>query len=146
MNIISILIVVFTFIFMEIFAWFTHKYVMHGFLWNLHLDHHQVDHDKVLQKNDYFFLIFAIPGIACIILGSTFSNDLFWVGMGITLYGFAYFVVHEIIIHQRIKIFRKLNNRYIKAIKLAHHVHHKNKNKEEGESFGMLFVARKFFK
>ena len=146
MNMISILIIVFTFIFMEIFAWFTHKYVMHGFLWNLHLDHHQVDHDKVLQKNDYFFLIFAIPGIACIILGSTFSNDLFWVGMGITLYGFAYFVVHEIIIHQRIKIFRKLNNRYIKAIKLAHHVHHKNKKKEEGESFGMLFVARKFFK
>ena len=92
MNMISILIIVFTFIFMEIFAWFTHKYVMHGFLWNLHLDHHQVDHDKVLQKNDYFFLIFAIPGIACIILGSTFSNDLFWVGMGITLYGFAYFV------------------------------------------------------
>ena len=26
---------------MEFMAWFTHKYVMHGFLWNLHFDHHK---------------------------------------------------------------------------------------------------------
>lgn len=146
MNLIPITVVIITFLFMEFTAWFTHKYVMHGFLWNLHLDHHQIDHDKVLQKNDYFFLIFAVPAVAFIILGSTNSNLFFWIGIGISVYGFAYFIVHEVIIHQRIKIFKKLNNKYIRAIKRAHQTHHKNRNKENGESFGMLIVAKKFFR
>ena len=146
MNIISIIIIILTFIFMEIFAWFTHKYIMHGFLWNLHLDHHQVDHNKVLQKNDYFFLIFAIPGIVCIIAGSTFSNSLLYIGIGISLYGFAYFIVHEIIIHQRLRFFKKSNNSYIKSIRMAHKVHHKTLGKYGASSFGMLIVSKKYFK
>ena len=35
-----------TFSLMEFMAWFTHKYVMHGILWNLHKDHHKKDHDS----------------------------------------------------------------------------------------------------
>lgn len=135
-----------TFIIMEFIAWFTHKYIMHGPLWNVHLDHHQVDKKKKLQKNDYFFLIFAIPSIIAIILGSMNSNYLLYIGIGIALYGFAYFIVHEIIIHQRIKIFRNSKSRYIRAIKRAHKVHHKNIDKEDGESFGMLLVPLKYFK
>ena len=38
---INILIVLGTFIFMEGVAWFTHKYVMHGFLWSWHKSHHK---------------------------------------------------------------------------------------------------------
>ncbi|MBT7896597.1 MAG: carotene hydroxylase [Flavobacteriales bacterium] len=135
-----------TFLIMEFISWFTHKYIMHGPLWNLHLDHHQVDKKKKLQKNDYFFLIFAIPSIMAIILGSMNSNYLLYIGIGIALYGFAYFIVHEIIIHQRIKIFRNSKSRYIRAIKRAHKVHHKNIDKEDGESFGMLLVPLKYFK
>jgi beta-carotene 3-hydroxylase len=30
-----------TFLLMEGITWLTHKYVMHGFLWSLHRDHHQ---------------------------------------------------------------------------------------------------------
>ena len=63
--VLKILIVIITFLFMEFVAWFAHKYIMHGFLWFLHKDHHQVDKDKKFQKNDYFFLIFAIPSIIC---------------------------------------------------------------------------------
>ena len=44
---------------MEFIAWATHKYIMHGFLWNLHKDHHQINKDKILENNDAFFLIFA---------------------------------------------------------------------------------------
>jgi beta-carotene 3-hydroxylase len=131
---------------MEFIAWFTHKYIMHGPLWNVHLDHHQVDKKKKFQKNDYFFLIFAIPSMMAIILGSMNSNYLLYIGIGIALYGFAYFIVHEIIIHQRIKIFRNSKSRYIRAIKRAHKVHHKNIEKEDGESFGMLLVPLKYFK
>ncbi|MDB2675552.1 carotene hydroxylase, partial [Flavobacteriales bacterium] len=78
---------------MELVAWATHKYVMHGFLWSLHKDHHQVDKNKVLEKNDSFFLIFAIPGSTLIIFGEPLS---FYIGIGITLYGLAYFIIHEI--------------------------------------------------
>ena len=143
---ISILITVSTFFFMEFVSWFTHKYIMHGFLWNLHKDHHQVDKTKILQKNDYFFLIFATPSMILIFLGYSDFNYLFYIGIGISLYGFAYFIVHEIIIHQRIKILKRIDNKYIRAIRKAHKVHHKNINKEDGSSFGMLIVSRKYFK
>jgi beta-carotene 3-hydroxylase len=146
MMLLNISITIFTFFAMEFVAWFTHKYIMHGILWNVHLDHHQVDKNKKIQKNDYFFLIFALPSILSIILGSTNSNYLLYIGIGIALYGFAYFIVHEIIIHQRIKIFRNINSKYIRAIKRAHKIHHKNIEKEDGESFGMLIVSLKYFK
>jgi beta-carotene 3-hydroxylase len=146
MMLLNMSITILTFFAMEFVAWFTHKYIMHGILWNVHLDHHQVDKNKKIQKNDYFFLIFALPSMLSIILGSTNSNYLLYIGIGIALYGFAYFIVHEIIIHQRIKIFRNINSKYIRAIKRAHKIHHKNIEKEDGESFGMLIVALKYFK
>ena len=142
----NISITALTFFTMEFVAWFTHKYIMHGMLWNVHLDHHQVDKNKKIQKNDYFFLIFALPSMLSIILGSINSNYFLYIGIGIALYGFAYFIVHEIIIHQRIKIFRNTNSKYIRAIKRAHKIHHKNIGKEDGESFGMLIVPLKYFK
>ena len=146
MMLLNMSITILTFFAMEFVAWFTHKYIMHGILWNVHLDHHQVDKNKKIQKNDYFFLIFALPSMLSIILGSTNSNYLLYIGIGIALYGFAYFIVHEIIIHQRIKIFRNTNSKYIRAIKRAHKIHHKNIGKKDGESFRMLIVPLKYFK
>jgi beta-carotene 3-hydroxylase len=46
-----------TFLIMEFMAWFTHKYIMHGFLWNLHKDHHHKDHDSWFERNDAFFYL-----------------------------------------------------------------------------------------
>ncbi|MEN9600194.1 MAG: hypothetical protein RL596_2515 [Bacteroidota bacterium] len=142
---IYICIALFVFALMEGITWLTHRYVMHGFLWYLHEDHHQKG-PGFFEKNDAFFIIFAIPSWLCIMLGS--MNELYWVvsiGAGIAMYGFAYFLVHEVIIHQRIKIFTRSNNRYIKAIRWAHKMHHKHLDKEEGESFGMLIVAKKYW-
>ena len=82
-----------TFFIMEGITWLTHKYVMHGFLWVLHEDHHQPT-GHVLEKNDAFFLIFAIPSMACIFYGTIMGGPL-WVaaiGAGIAMYGFAYFI------------------------------------------------------
>jgi beta-carotene 3-hydroxylase len=117
---------------------------MHGFLWYLHEDHHQKG-PGFFEKNDAFFIIFAVPSWLCIMLGLMYH--VYWVvsmGAGITLYGVAYFLVHEVIIHQRFKWFTKTNNRYIKAIRWGHKMHHKHLHKEEGESFGMLIVAKKY--
>lgn len=142
---IYVLVTLLVFVLMEGITWLTHRYVMHGFLWYLHEDHHQKG-PGFWEKNDAFFVIFAIPSWLCIMLGS--MNQNYWVvsiGAGIALYGFAYFLVHEIIIHQRIKLFTRSNNRYIRAIRWAHKMHHKHLQKEQGESFGMLIVAKKYW-
>tara|TARA_B100000131_G_C17948947_1_gene545605 strand:- start:275 stop:670 length:396 start_codon:yes stop_codon:yes gene_type:complete len=131
---------------MEFVAWSVHKYIMHGFLWKLHKDHHQVNKDHVFQKNDSFFLIFAIPSILLIFNGFNSGSFTLYIGIGIALYGLAYFIVHEIIIHQRIKILSRINNKYVRGIRMAHKVHHKNIHKEKGTSFGMLIVSLKYFK
>tara|TARA_B100000700_G_scaffold313978_1_gene399882 strand:+ start:455 stop:871 length:417 start_codon:yes stop_codon:yes gene_type:complete len=133
---------------MEAVAWFTHKYIMHGFLWVLHKDHHDRSNDSVFERNDFFFLIFAIPGSVFIIVGSQLGFDffLFWIGLGITLYGAAYFFVHDLFIHQRIKVLKKTKNPYLLAIRRGHKVHHKYLGKEDGECFGMLLVPLKYFK
>ena len=138
-------VVILTFFAMEGITWLTHKYVMHGFLWYLHEDHHQPS-PGFFEKNDAFFLIFAIPSWLCIMLG--LQNELYWVagiGFGIALYGFAYFIIHEVIIHQRFKWFTRSNNSYVRTIRWAHKMHHKHLGKEDGESFGMLFVAKKYW-
>jgi beta-carotene 3-hydroxylase len=140
-----VLIALATFCVMEGISWLAHRYVMHGFLWYLHRDHHRKG-PGFFEKNDAFFVIFAIPSWLCIMLGS--MRHAYWIvsmGVGITLYGVAYFVVHEIIIHQRFKLFTQSQNRYIKAIRRAHKMHHKHLEKQEGESFGMLIVAKKYW-
>jgi beta-carotene 3-hydroxylase len=131
---------------MEAVAWLTHKYVMHGLLWALHEDHHKKNPSSFFEKNDYFFLIFAIPGIICLAVGLYSPlTFLMYIGLGITAYGFAYFMVHDIFIHQRFKIFRNSDNFYFRAIRRAHKMHHKHLEKEDGECFGMLWVPFKYF-
>ncbi len=142
----SILVTIATFFFMEFMAWFTHKFVMHGLLWVLHEDHH-VQREGWFEKNDAFFLIFAIPSMTCFVIGAVNGfNLVFFVGLGILLYGMAYFLVHDVFIHQRFKILRRSNNPYFMALRKAHKVHHKHLGKEEGECFGMLVVPFKYYK
>ncbi|MEO6220231.1 MAG: beta-carotene hydroxylase [Ginsengibacter sp.] len=134
-----------TFFLMEGITWLTHKFIMHGFLWFLHEDHHKKG-PGFFERNDAFFLIFSVPSILCIFFG-TFGN-MFWlaaIGAGIAMYGMAYFVVHDVIIHQRLKLFTRTDNIYVRSIRWAHKMHHKHLEKEDGESFGMLLVAKKYW-
>ena len=140
-------IVIVTFIFMEFNAWFMHKYIMHGFLWTLHKDHHKKDHKSWFERNDAFFLFYAVLSIISFFLWETGVLSIgLPIGIGIFLYGLTYFFVHDIFIHQRFKFFKKTNNKYAKALRRAHKIHHKNINKDKGECFGMLWVPLKYFK
>ena len=75
-NMKYILFALLVFCIMEGITWLTHRYVMHGFLWYLHKDHHQKG-DGFFEKNDAFFIIFAVPSWLCIMLGS--MNQNYWV-------------------------------------------------------------------
>jgi beta-carotene 3-hydroxylase len=144
---IGIIIFLLTFLFMEFMAWFSHKYIMHGFLWVLHKDHHHKNHGSWFERNDAFFIIYAVVSMGLIMIA---SNTWFWYGLpmgfSIMAYGAAYFLVHDIFIHQRFKIFRNANNWYARGVRRAHKIHHKHLGKEKGECFGMLFVPLKYFK
>jgi beta-carotene 3-hydroxylase len=136
-----------TFVAMEFITWATHKFVMHGFLWYLHEDHHRV-RPGFFEKNDAFFFIFAIPSASLIIFGCHPFETNWWmqaIGFGILMYGLAYFIVHDVIIHQRFKWFSRSNNTYVRTIRWAHKMHHKHLDKNKGESFGMLLVHQKYW-
>jgi beta-carotene 3-hydroxylase len=141
-----IAILVATFIAMEGITWLTHKYVMHGFLWYLHEDHHR-KRPGFFEKNDAFFVIFAVPSMLLIFFG-TFKEDLWFlqpIGFGIMAYGAAYFIVHDVIIHQRFKWFSRSNSNYVRTIRWAHKMHHKHLDRHQGESFGMLMVHKRYW-
>ena len=131
-----------TFIIMEGVTWLTHKFIMHGWLWYLHEDHHRPG-GSFFERNDAFFIIFALPAFFGLLFGTIYH--IYWmmaIGFGMMAYG--YFLVHDVIIHQRFKWFSRSENSYIKAIRRAHKMHHKHLYKEDGESFGMLYVHRKY--
>ena len=130
-----------TFLAMEWVAWFVHKYVMHGFLWSLHEDHHTPSPHRKWQKNDVFAMVFAMPSFLLILNDHLHDSPLSAaMGFGIMAYGLAYFFVHEIIIHRRWKLLRVKNNRYFRWVNSAHKIHHSRKSKDGCKNFGMLLL------
>jgi beta-carotene 3-hydroxylase len=140
-------IILITFFGMEFMAWFTHKFIMHGFLWVLHKDHHKKDHDSWFERNDAFFIFYAIVSIGCFLL---WKYEIFTygfpIGIGIFIYGFTYFMVHDIFIHQRFKILKTASSRYGKAVRRAHKMHHRHIGKQDSECFGMLLFPYKYYR
>lgn len=143
---------------MEFVAWSNHKYIMHGFLWIWHKDHHQNDHKKLalnyqpvrqFELNDLFFIVYALPAIVLLLIGFISDNPLFIsIGVGISLYGMIYFLIHDTLIHERLfsGLSRYLNCRYVRAIVRAHFAHHRPKIKSDFYNYGLLIFRFKYFK
>lgn len=68
--VVYIVLTLVVFVAMEGVTWLTHKYVMHGFGWYFHEDHHQPGYPHVFEKNDFFFVVFAIPSILLFYFGT----------------------------------------------------------------------------
>ena len=150
MNILMfILVLLASYFFMEFVAWFAHKYVMHGFGWFLHADHHAPNYqarDSFFEKNDAFFVIFAVPAMLGYIFGSIYAIPLLIAAaIGISLYGITYFMIHDVLFHQRIKL-RIRGNAYFRALRRAHGMHHVHHTSEGGECFGLLVFPLKYLK
>ena len=130
---------------MEGVAWASHKYVMHGFGWAWHRDHHE-PHDKALEKNDLYALVGAGMSISMFAIGSPLVmgeaawEPGTWIGLGILGYGIIYSLIHDGLVHQR--YFRWVPRRgYAKRLVQAHRLHHATLGKEGGVSFGFI-IAR----
>ena len=140
----AIIIVLAAVLAMELVAWASHKYVMHGVGWSWHRDHHE-PHDRLLEKNDRFALVGAALSIALFALGSpmVMGADAWWpgtwLGLGVLLYGVIYTLVHDGLVHQR--WFRWVPKRgYAKRLVQAHKLHHASVGQHGGVSFGFVLA------
>lgn len=123
---------------MELFAWWAHKYVMHGWGWAWHRDHHET-HDNFFEKNDLFAVVFAAIVFLMFLVGSFVSDAVWWTAFGITVYGLIYTLVHDGLVHQR--YFKWVPKRgYPKRLVQAHKLHHATIGKEGGVSFGFVLA------
>ncbi|PZV86426.1 beta-carotene 3-hydroxylase [Algoriphagus aquaeductus] len=130
---------------MEFSGWFIHKYLMHGPLWIIHKTHHQPS-KSFFEWNDVFSLIFGSVAVILILLGIDTLDYRFWMGVGISLYGLLYFILHDVMVHRRLKWFDRPKNTFLKGIFKAHQAHHKTNLKDDAVSFGLFVVPKEFFK
>jgi beta-carotene 3-hydroxylase len=131
-------IVIATTAFMEFVAWWSHKYVMHGWGWGWHRDHHE-PHDNVLEKNDLYAIVGSVISISLFIIGAWVWQPATWMGIGVMIYGIIYTLIHDGLVHQR--YFRWVpKSGYAKRIVQAHKLHHATIGKEGGVSFGFVIA------
>ena len=141
----AVLFILIGFAIMEFSGWFIHKYIMHGPLWNIHKTHHEPS-KSFFELNDLFSLLFGSIAIVLIIIGVDRLDYRFWIGVGISLYGMLYFIIHDVLVHRRVKWFERPKNSFLLGIFRAHQAHHATNKKNDAVSFGLFIVPNKYFK
>lgn len=126
---------------MELVAYVTHRYVMHGPLWFLHKSHH-VPHEGGFEANDLFGIGFAVPSIVLINYGVGRDSWMLPVGLGMTAYGALYILFHDVVVHRRVPVRRVPQWSYLRRIIKAHLMHHKTHGKAGAVSFGFLYAPK----
>lgn len=117
---------------MEGWAAFLHRFVWHGLLWRVHVSHHTPRHGR-FEANDILSGLHAPIAIAFILYGCRATPSLareivFGVGIGMTLFGLSYAIVHDGMAHKRLPVRFLRRFSYLRAVALAHAIHHQGKH------------------
>lgn len=134
-----VIITIATVAFMEFFAWWAHKYIMHGWGWAWHKSHHE-PHDNSLEKNDLFVVVFAGVSVVMFWIGANFWSPMFWIAAGTAIYGILYFMAHDGLVHKRWPFRFVPRSGYLKRLYQAHRLHHAVKGKDGCVSFGFIWA------
>ena len=130
-----IVLAVLAFVAMEPVTALTHRFVMHGVGIPLHRSHHRRTHQG-WERNDAFPVMFA--AVACVGLWIGFHaptwSELVPIGVGVTAYGAAYAIVHDVYIHGRLRWFGDHDVAGLDRLANAHELHHRF----GGAPYGML--------
>lgn len=139
-TLLPILIVVATAAVMEFVAYAVHRWIMHGRLgWGWHESHHEA-REGMFEKNDLYAVVFTVLAIGLFVWGAAHWPLLWWVALGMTVYGLLYFIAHDGLVHQRWP-FRAVPRRgYLRRLYQAHRLHHAVEGKEDCVSFGFLYA------
>ena len=137
------LVIVGTAVFWELVAYLMHRYVMHGFGWFLHEDHHRSSGHH-LQKNDSYALFFALCSFLLIYGGLSAGLGLVAAaGFGVALYGVGYVLFHDIMFHKRFRHIRlPVKGAYLERIVASHRVHHSVVTRDGASNFGFLWARK----
>ena len=125
---------------MEAVARYSHEYVMHGWGWGWHRSHHEQE-GGTFERNDLYAVVFSLLSMVLIYLGTSYGLRILWVGVGMTLYGFLYFLVHDALVHNRWPVKLLPRGRYLKRLVQAHRLHHAVRTKHGCVSFGFLYAS-----
>jgi beta-carotene 3-hydroxylase len=104
-----------------------HRFVMHGIGDRLHHSHHRVRRAGLRwEANDAFPLMFAAVVLAALYAGFNAPGwgGLVPVGIGVTSYGAAYAVAHDMYIHGRLRWFHGRHVTVLDRLAAAHRIHH----------------------
>ncbi|MGZ3216700.1 sterol desaturase family protein [Paracoccus sp. T5] len=134
------LIVLATVAAMELTAYSVHRWIMHGPLgWGWHKSHHE-EHDHAFERNDLYGLVFSVIAGGLFVAGSLWVPVLWWVAVGMTVYGAIYFILHDGLVHQRWP-FRYVPRRgYFRRLYQAHRLHHAVEGRDHCVSFGFIYA------
>jgi len=136
---VPLVLVVGTVAFMEWFAAFAHEHIMHGWGWAWHKSHHE-PHDEALEKNDLYAVVFAGFALVLFAAGSLLWEPLWWIAIGVTVYGVLYFFVHDGLVHKRWPFKYVPRKGYLKRLYQAHRLHHAVQGKDGCVSFGFVYA------
>lgn len=116
---------------MEGVSYATHRWVMHGrgIVW--HASHHRPATAR-LERNDLFPLVFSSVGVGLFAAGTRWPA-VRPAAIGVTAYGAAYLLVHEVVIHRRLDV-QVPERRSFGWLRDRHALHHRY----GGEPYGML--------
>jgi beta-carotene 3-hydroxylase len=137
--VINTLIILGAAIAMEGLAWLTHKYVMHGWGWHWHESHHDPGAHG-FEWNDLFVVVPAGAAAGFMWADDGAWGPLMWIGVGITLYGVLYVIVHEGLAHGRWPLAARPRHPYVRRLVQAHRLHHAVRGRDGSVSFGFLYA------
>lgn len=135
----NLAIVLATIVATEWAARWIHQFVMHGPGWGWHKSHHE-QHNGVLEKNDLYAIGFAAVAVSLLVLAPHEAGSLYWIGVGMSVYGFLYFVVHDGMTHGRWPLRYVPRRGYLKRLVQAHRLHHAIATRSGAVSFGFLYA------
>lgn len=149
MTLTSLALILLTVVALEGLAWVVHRYLLHGPLWFLHRTHHEPQ-PTWFEANDVVALVYGVLSAALIIWGDLTGHWAREIGIGIAVYGVLYFVLHDVMVHQRLPMpgwlrhWVQHDRGYLRRLIRAHKVHHKRMGRTGSEAFGFLYAHPKY--
>ncbi len=133
-----IFLTIFGFVAVEIFSYTAHRFLFHGVLWKIHQTHHTA-RKGAFELNDIFSVTFGLFSIFLMVFAEKpFAYSIsFPIGLGISIYGFVYFIIHDFFTHRRFLPF-KSNSKLLLKIRAAHQRHHQTTEKIGIAPYGLF--------